>query len=108
MRRHGGARRRAYYPFGPPSASKQTHTGHEAEQRCGCFTGMEGQLQPEYKRVSPPRLPWTVGKAQSDGLNDYEALLDVQDRYVITPLSHWRKIAERHAGDPFEGVAASF
>ena len=58
------------------SASKKTHIGHEAEQRCGCFTGLEGQLRPEYKRVSRPRLPWTVGKTQNDGLNDYEAMHD--------------------------------
>ena len=82
MRRHGGAPRRAYYRL-VHQVPKKTHIGHEAEQRCGCFTGLEGQLRPEYKRVSRPRLPWTVGKTQNDGLNDYEALHDVQDGYVL-------------------------
>ncbi len=35
--------------------------------------------------------PRTVRKTQNDGLNDHEAFDDVQDGYVITPLSQWSK-----------------
>ncbi len=40
---------------------------------------------------SPTSYVWIIGRTQTNGLKDYDAVHKVQDGYRITPLSQWRK-----------------
>ena len=71
------------------------------------FYRAERSVTTRVQKGQSPASRWTVGKTQNDGLNDYEALHDVQDGYVITPLSQWRK--SRNVTPVIDSkVAASF
>jgi len=43
------------------------------------------------KIVSPTPYIWILGRTQTNGTQDYEAVHKVQDGYTVTPLSMWGK-----------------
>jgi hypothetical protein len=43
------------------------------------------------KLESPTNLVWIIGRTQTNGKEDYEAVHAIQDKYKLTPLSAWGK-----------------
>jgi hypothetical protein len=63
----------------------------------------QGQLPSGVERIqSPTRYVWIVGRTQTNGPGDYDAVHRIQDGYAITPLSQWGKtrIPAVHRADP--------
>ena len=51
-----------------------------------------GNLPKDMERIeSPTPHVWIIGRTQTNGPKDYEAVHKVQDGYTITPLSQWGK-----------------
>ena len=51
-----------------------------------------GDAPADMKRIdSPTSFVWIIGRTQTNGPNDYEAVRKVQDGYEICPLSLWGK-----------------
>lgn len=56
--------------------------------------GWNGKLPVGVTRIeSPTAYVWIIGRTQTNGAKDYEAVNKVQDGYKITPLSQWGKAA---------------
>lgn len=54
--------------------------------------GWQGQLPADVGRIdSPTRWVWIIGRTQTNGPKDYEAVHKVQDGYKITLLADWGK-----------------
>jgi len=54
--------------------------------------GWSGDLPNDMKRIEAPTPHvWIIGRTQTNGPKDYEAVHKVQDGYMITPLSQWGK-----------------
>ncbi len=54
--------------------------------------GWKGKLPKDVERIeSPTPYVWLLGRTQTNGPKDYEAVHTVQDGYAITPLSQWGK-----------------
>jgi len=54
--------------------------------------GWQGQLPSGVEKIqSPTSYVWIIGRTQTNGVKDYEAVHKVQDGYIITPLSQWGK-----------------
>lgn len=54
--------------------------------------GWNGKLPKGVERIdSPTSYVWIIGRTQTNGHKDYEAVHKVQDGYKITPLSRWGK-----------------
>ena len=54
--------------------------------------GWQGQLPKGVEMIqSPTAFVWIVGRTQTNGTADYEAVHKVQDGYRLTPLSQWGK-----------------
>jgi hypothetical protein len=54
--------------------------------------GWAGQLPANVQRIDvPTRYLWIIGRTQTDGVKDYDAVHKIQDGYKITLLSDWGK-----------------
>jgi hypothetical protein len=54
--------------------------------------GFKGKLPAGLKKVeSPTNLVWIIGRTQTNGKADYEAVHTIQKEYKLTPLSAWGK-----------------
>jgi hypothetical protein len=54
--------------------------------------GWTGELPQGVQRIdSPSPYVWIIGRTQTNGPKDYNAVHEVQKGYEITPLSRWRK-----------------
>lgn len=54
--------------------------------------GWSGTLPQGVQRIeSPTAYVWIIGRTQTNGPKDYEAVYKVQSGYAITPLSQWGK-----------------
>jgi len=52
--------------------------------------GWQGQLPATVQKIeSTTNYIWIIGRPQTNGPKDYDAVHKVQDGYTITPLSHW-------------------
>ncbi len=57
--------------------------------------GWSGDLPKDAERIEAPTpYVWIIGRTQTNGPKDYEAVHKVQDGYKITPLSRWPNAAE--------------
>jgi hypothetical protein len=66
--------------------------------------GWQGRLPDMVQTIqSPTRYVWIIGRTQTNGPKDYEAVHKVQDGYRITPLSQWgkRPVSDTFKADPF-------
>ena len=54
--------------------------------------GWSGNLPPDVERINAPTpYVWIIGRTQTDGVKDYDAVHKVQDGYKITLLDDWGK-----------------
>jgi hypothetical protein len=54
--------------------------------------GWTGALPPDIERIQAPTpYVWIIGRTQTDGVKDYDAVHKVQDGYKITLLADWGK-----------------
>lgn len=57
--------------------------------------GWSGKLPDGLEPISAPTpFVWIIGRTQTNGPKDYEAVHKVQDGYKITPLARWPQAAE--------------
>jgi hypothetical protein len=58
-------------------------------------SGWQGRLPTGVQKIqSPTPYVWIIGRTQTNGPKDYEAVHKVQDGYTITPLCQWGKVAQ--------------
>lgn len=70
-------------------------SGTKAAQWAIVPPGWSGDLPAGLQRIDAPTSHvWIIGRTQTNGEKDYEAVRKVQDGYAITPLSRWGKEAE--------------
>ncbi len=84
------------------SPGKRT-TGTGAGRFAVVMQGWKGKLPAGIERIeSPTPYVWIIGRTQTNGPADYEAVHKVQDGYAITPLSQWgnKPVPAKFVGDP--------
>jgi len=74
-------------------ASPGTRTsGNEKADFVVTGPGWSGTLPAGLKHIeAPTSLVWLIGRTQTNGKSDYEAVHAIQAQYKLTPLSHWNK-----------------
>lgn len=73
------------------SPGKRT-TGTKAGHFAIVPPGWSGKLPKEVERIdSPTPYVWILGRTQTNGQKDYNAVHKIQDGYKITSLSRWNK-----------------
>ncbi len=57
--------------------------------------GWRGELPAGIERIDAPTSHvWVIGRTQTNGQKDYDAVHKIQDGYTITPLASWGKTAK--------------
>ena len=70
-------------------------TGTEAANFAVVPRGWAGALPKGVQRINAPTpYVWIIGRTQTNGPKDYEAVHEVQADYKVTPLAQWGKAAE--------------
>ncbi|WP_017293721.1 DUF1254 domain-containing protein [Geminocystis herdmanii] len=70
-------------------------TGTEAQQYAIVPQGWTGELSEEIEKIeSPTPYVWIIGRIQTNGVEDYPAVNEIQDGFKIVPLSQWGRTVE--------------
>ncbi|WFU79523.1 DUF1254 domain-containing protein [Bradyrhizobium sp. CIAT3101] len=60
--------------------------------------GWAGTLPPDVERINAPTsYVWIIGRTQTNGVKDYDAVHKIQDGYKITALADWGKAPSKVA-----------
>ncbi|MBL1209747.1 DUF1254 domain-containing protein [Geminocystis sp. GBBB08] len=70
-------------------------TGTQAQQYAIVPQGWTGELSEAIEKIeSPTPHIWIIGRIQTNGVEDYPAVNEIQDGFKIVPLSQWGKTFE--------------
>jgi hypothetical protein len=70
-------------------------TGTQAQQYAIVPQGWTGELPEAVEKIeSPTPHIWIVGRIQTNGVEDYPAVNEIQDGFKVVPFSQWSKIVE--------------
>ena len=78
-------------------------SGNQAGKFALVYEGWQGQLPDGVEKIEAPTpYIWIIGRTQTNGPADYEAVHQVQDGYLLTPLSRYPNppVAPEYHPDP--------